>query len=1118
MLKWLGKTVEKRPWLVIGIVLLITFGFISLLPALQMETSTEDFMPDNKIVNANQRVTEYFGQSSEMLMIFVDKQNAQNVITPQALKEEYKALKDLEDFDEVESSISVAGFIDMICQFEFGSSLLNCSDEQIKIAYDDMMSNIDSNEIKMMKTDDPNEKIDFIPNSIFSKGKNIDSLDLKNYYIDSTNQTFIFSIEVYDVSAFKEKISSPHRKINTWEWYINFENLIVPDEKLAGMNYQIAAHVEPSEPIWEIGNRIIGNLKSILKNIRNHQLFNSYKSEVYLWIKVPGQDISFPIVLESGNVTFNYNENRIEMKVDRKELGKYGIAPTFGGMELPAKIGNSKAGLRIYQSPILKQSWKRVSININFIQKLVEVIQNRPLINSISTRILNNFGDFSWEDFNELFDMLNSGEFAKESLSLKDIASRWVILDEASNSDGSDNILFIKPLFFEDLKSSSIMFLSKDLDENSGPSKTLMMIQLNITTDEMRFENMGGELGVISDKIKQTLIELDNKKSYVSMKITGEAIISNEMDEATMDANIIIMPGIFVVICLILLIMFKKFSYVILPLASLGISVIWLFGTMILLGISFNMMMVAIVPLLMGLGVDYSVHLFHNYKAELKNGKKPGLAIIASIQDVGMAIFLATLTTVVAFLSFLSAGIPPLRDFGILCALGIIYTLITALTFQMAVRFLLDRKKIKGLVSKNNNKISLDFYMEKFSKFILKQRKIILIFAVFITLILAIGIPQVKTTFDMNDFLPEGNEALKLMIDIGKSFPSASESQEYILIEGDVASVETLKGISKTYENLKDDEFVTKTPFGEPKENSILSIIRNAIRDNSSLSVIYNIDSSGIPKSDFDVVGIYDYLYNSEKYMMDTRSVLHLQGNNYDATVMRIYTDSSYSDKDSDNSNTQSETLYENLNNDLVSYGDANAIVTGISSSIYTIMNSMTESQLISTLISVLLAALILMIVFRNPLLGLITIIPVGISIIWIIGSIYFIGYSFNIMTVMVTSLNIGIGIAFGIHVTQRFRLTADRTGDVKKAVSKTIEHTGGALFIAALTTAAGFGMLILAPLPPEQQFGIITAMTVIYSYITSIFILPAVLMKWGEWRKQKKGFIISPNKIIEDY
>ncbi|GAF78927.1 unnamed protein product, partial [marine sediment metagenome] len=150
---------------------------------------------------------------------------------------------------------------------------------------------------------------------------------------------------------------------------------------------------------------------------------------------------------------------------------------------------------------------------------------------------------------------------------------------------------------------------------------------------------------------------------------------------------------------------------------------------------------------------------------------------------------------------------------------------------------------------------------------------------------------------------------------------------------------------------------------------------------------------------------------------------------------------------------------------------------------------------------------------YRNPILGLITIMPVAICIIWIVGTIYFLGYSFNIMTIMVTSLTIGIGIDYAIHTTQRFRLTADKTGNVKKAVSRTIEHTGGALFIAALTTASGFGMLILAPMPPEQQFGIITSMTIIYSYIISIIVLPPVLMKWGEWRKRKKGFIISPGK-----
>ena len=71
------------------------------------------------------------------------------------------------------------------------------------------------------------------------------------------------------LSQFKDEISSPHHKINTWEWYINFENLIVPDEMLADISYQIAAHIEPSEPLWEVGKGIIGNIKAILNNIKN---------------------------------------------------------------------------------------------------------------------------------------------------------------------------------------------------------------------------------------------------------------------------------------------------------------------------------------------------------------------------------------------------------------------------------------------------------------------------------------------------------------------------------------------------------------------------------------------------------------------------------------------------------------------------------------------------------------------------------------------------------------------------------------------------------------------------------------------------------------------------------
>ena len=560
--------------------------------------------------------------------------------------------------------------------------------------------------------------------------------------------------------------------------------------------------------------------------------------------------------------------------------------------------------------------------------------------------------------------------------------------------------------------------------------------------------------------------------------------------------------------------MFKRLSYVILPLVSLSISMIWIFGTMVLLGISFTTMTVALIPLLMGLGVDYSVHLFHNYRTELKKGKTPGEAITASIKDIGMAMFLATLTTVIAFLSFLTASVPPLRDFGLLCAIGIIYTFITAITIQASFRYILDRNKKEFNLNNKGNKITLEKIMEKISQFVLKRRIYIILFSVFLTLIMVSGAIQVETTFDMNDFLPEGNESMKLWMDIEEIFPYSSETQEYILIEGNVATIDTLIGIDKTYKNFEDDIYITKDPFGNPKVTSILTLIRKAINENATIRNDFNINPNGIPKSNMDVIKIFDYLYNDDIYKIETQSILHYNGEIYDSTIIRIYTSIIYSEENNIDTNKQMEILYTDLNQDITNYGYTDSIVTGYYSSLFTVLKSMTDSQIISTLISIILAALVLMIVFKNPLLGLIAILPVILCLIWIIGTIFYMGYSFNIMTIMVTSLTIGIGIDYSIHATQRFRLTADKSGSVEKAINATISHTGSALFIAALTTAAGFGILILAPMPPEQQFGIITSMTIIYSYITSIIVLPPILRKWGIWRKTKNGYIISQKKF----
>jgi predicted RND superfamily exporter protein len=202
--------------------------------------------------------------------------------------------------------------------------------------------------------------------------------------------------------------------------------------------------------------------------------------------------------------------------------------------------------------------------------------------------------------------------------------------------------------------------------------------------------------------------------------------------------------------------------------------------------------------------------------------------------------------------------------------------------------------------------------------------------------------------------------------------------------------------------------------------------------------------------------------------------------------------------------------LKDEINGDITSYGSVKAVVTGTNIINLEITNNLTESQILSTVISIFLAAMVLMFVYRNLSLGLIALIPVGISIVWILGTMYFIGYSLNVLTITVTSITIGIGIDYAIHATERFRLIVDKTGDVTQAVCQTISHTGGALLIAALTTVLGFIILVFAPIPPQQQFGLILSVTIIYSFLTSIFLLPLVLYHWARRQYKKKGFVIT--------
>lgn len=1112
MLKQLSRLIEKHPWLVVTIILTITIGFAILVPSLEMKTDFKDFMPDDETVKANMRLMDYFGQNQQIILTLVEKQQTNSVTTPEALQEQYYIQKQLSKNPNIVTILGLPTIIDQGCQLEYGKTFENCSDEEIKTILEDILEENSVTSIKIFNNDDPNEKIDYNRFPKLSRGRSIDEIDIKNCYLDFNNETITFTIEVYDLSFFESKLKSPIPLTNIVEYYIDFENLIKPDERL-DFSYKIAAHFEPKYPIWEIGEGFINNIKTSIEHFKNQQLFNAYKKEVYLWIKPKNQPMSFPIPLQSSEVELNLKKNQINIKIPREEISWYGIAPRFGSFELPAKLTNFKAGTRYYETPLFKLPWLRISANTSFLLNKLNKIREKPYLSDIAGRLLKKISNYTWEDLDMFLNMSNENIPLPDQIALKDIENSWINCDTVPDKGTSTNILFYKPFFFKDLQISAKGFLSKDYDINSKTASCIMIIGVNNTGD---YEN---SLRINREVINQ-LKEIDSTYNYVHVEGTGEGVISTQINEITSKANQVIMPMIFIIIIVILLISFRKISYVILPLFALSISIIWTFGTMVLLDIPFSTIAVAVVPLLLGLGVDYSVHLSHNYRSELARGKTPAEAIKLSVIEIGTAMFLAMITTVIAFLSFLTATVPPMRDFGLILALGIIYTFITAITLQAAVRYLVDRRK-KQFNNQRRKNLKLNQFMGKTAKKILKHQKKIITALLLVTFVTATGATQLRTEFDFNSFLPAETPSIKLYEKIQTDFPYSSQDQEYILLEGDIATVETLRGIMKTHTNLEDDKFIAKKADGSLKTTSIYTIILQAVNNNKSLIKEFNLDEKTyIPKTNRDVKQLYDYLYDNYEYSFQTKTILHKKTNGiYDATAIYIYVTLMDTGEKNGTFNEKLAILNNELNADIENYGsNVNAIVTGPMIITYKITSSLTHSQILSTVISLVLATVVLIIVYRRPTLGLIAMIPVMMSMVWILGTMYFAGYTLNVMTITVTSLTIGIGVDYAIHATERFRLVADKTGNITKAVTETISRTGGALLIAAMTTCLGFAVLIFAPIPPQVQFGVITSTTILFSFITSVLLLPLVLARWAKWSKKKRGYIISPNPSDGEY
>ena len=703
-----------------------------------------------------------------------------------------------------------------------------------------------------------------------------------------------------------------------------------------------------------------------------------------------------------------------------------------------------------------------------------------------------------------------------------------------------------------EFKAFAAALLSSTYDEDKTTASAGLAI---VTIDSsLIVQEFGGSDGAFIEqpRMEVALSDALSEISIGDIKVSGFSfglLLGNEGDDFLEEIGLLFGQAFIIILVVLAYIFFirprkgfgilksgrRTFSDLLLSLGAILLSIGWMQGAGTILGPGYLDIIGApnqvsqIAPIiLIGLGVDYAIHFTSRYREEIGSGNSITGSTSSTLKSVGIALTLATLATIVGFLTNIVSPLPELKDFGILVSTGIFFAFFLVMTFVPAIRTLLDKRaETKGNISTEAFSSSGESVLNKIaasSGIIPKRLKLVAL-----ALLVAISgygyfsFTNLETIFEFTDFLPEDDPVVQTLDLLTEEFGGGFGETTAVLIEGEnLATPEIHNALIESINNLSDKENIV-VYAGNVAAESVIGTVGQllapqgaapgappAMPDMELLGTLgsFGVDlmsgSQGIDalrvKDSGDVQGLYEYLVSTDPEAF-LASLYFNEESTVTAQQVRITTSAgSLGAAQLRDDIYDAFTPLSSLGVSIAATNDA--IVTQSVSDL--ISESQFQSLIFAILASMTFLILYYLIDIRKPFLGVITILPVVAIVMGTYLGMYFLDIPLNPVTSTLSGLAIGIGVPFVIHVTNRFRETLLVAPNPVEAVKTTLKTTGGSLFGSAFTTMAGFGILMTSSLKPFQQMGQVVVVALGFALVASILILPTLLVFWANYHNKK--------------
>ena len=658
----------------------------------------------------------------------------------------------------------------------------------------------------------------------------------------------------------------------------------------------------------------------------------------------------------------------------------------------------------------------------------------------------------------------------------------------------------------------------------TAPEAEQARAALQVTTGT---DTDGTPIGVATVRLRDTDDEaLNDAELKINELATGDegplsvasvsvSLMEEEYQEATGPRLLPLLGIALLVIALLTLFFMRSLSDTLLTLGGLLLALVWTIGGEGWLGpnaldlIGPPNALTAVVPLiLISLGVDYSIQAVSHYREQLLAGEPVAKAVRVGLGNVIIPLTLAAMTTTVSFLTNLLSPISAVGDFGVVAGLGVGLSLIVMLTLVPAVRTIVDRRReSRGKLSAPRpiaNAIpGIDRLAEKLGTSVARRPTPYLVFVLAVTVGLGFPATRLATDFSVRDILPKDGNVIADLETLDAAVGGSTEVVS-VLVKGEVTETRILHNLFDVTEAFEDERSRPRGAEGTMEASLGLLVLDWTTADGTGgdrydpeLERLFAEATSGLHLDPALMQEFLDAL--SAKDPEGVAQVLVDDPEGIDTMLLQFRAFSG------DRERTKG--MVEDIEG--LWFGDDDAI-TATSQDIITltvtdeVTNGQTEAVVTTVAAALGILTIFFWITLRQPALAFIAVGPIVLVLIWVLGTMSLLGIPYTIITSIITALSIGIGVDYTIHVIHRYREEFSKLRNPETAAIRTLATTGSALLGSALTTALGFAVLTFSPLLSFEQFGIVTAITIAYSLIVSVLVVPPAMTVWGSYQNMR--------------